>query len=47
MSFICYLQTTMSAADIWAVRETCEEKEISEKKALYMNSVITGQSKSL
>jgi hypothetical protein len=31
MSFIYYLETTVSAVDIWAVRETCEEKEISGK----------------
>lgn len=46
MSFIYYLETAVSAVDIWAVLETCEGKEIFGKK-LYMNSVITGQSKSV
>jgi len=29
MSFIYYLEITVSAVDIWAVRETWEGKEIS------------------
>jgi len=46
MSFIYSLETAVTAVDISAVRETCEEKEISETK-LYMNSVISGQSNSV
>jgi hypothetical protein len=35
MSFTYYLETAVSAVDIWAVRETCEEKSVPKKKTIY------------